>query len=248
MITGKTIGYAILIILALVVIVYTAAGGMPHPFGSMQALSVWIASLLTFFIYSFLYKDNPFYKFAEYLAVGVSAGYYTVIFWHNYIKPNLWDHLINPRYPHRWILVIPTILGFMLLTRVSKKYGWISRYSLAIYLGASAGILIPREMEAKILRQIHATMLPLWPRAADGSLDIWALFANLVMIVGVFSTLAYFFFSKEHKGVLGGTARVGITFIMVGFGATFGYTVMARVSLLIGRVRFLITDWLQLID
>ena len=39
-------------------------------------------------------------------------------------------------------------------------------------------------------------------------------------------------------------ARVGIVFIMVSFGATFGYTVMARVSLLIGRVTFLIKDWL----
>jgi hypothetical protein len=30
-------------------------------------------------------------------------------------------------------------------------------------------------------------------------------------------------------------ARVGIYFLMVSFGAAFGYTVMARMSLLIGR-------------
>ena len=36
---------------------------------------VWCAALLTLFIFSFLYKDNPFYKFAEHLFVGVSAGY-----------------------------------------------------------------------------------------------------------------------------------------------------------------------------
>ena len=58
--------------------------------------------------------------------------------------------------------------------------------------------------------------------------------------------LFYFFFSVEHKGVSGGISKVGIWFLMVSFGASFGYTVMGRVSLLIGRVQFLIYDWLQL--
>jgi hypothetical protein len=57
----------------------------------------------------------------------------------------------------------------------------------------------------------------------------------------------YFFFSREHKGALGATARVGITFIMVAFGASFGFTVMARISLLIGRFYFLLHNWLHLI-
>jgi hypothetical protein len=33
---------------------------------------------------------------------------------------------------------------------------------------------------------------------------------------------------------------------MVAFGAAFGYTVMARISLLIGRMQFLLGDWLHL--
>jgi hypothetical protein len=65
--------------------------------------------------------------------------------------------------------------------------------------------------------------------------------------VGTFSGLVYFFFSKEHKGVFGGTAKVGIFFLMVTFGASFGYTVMSRMSLLIGRIDFLFGDWLGLI-
>jgi hypothetical protein len=34
---------------------------------------------------------------------------------------------------------------------------------------------------------------------------------------------------------------------MIGFGATFGYNVMGRISLLIGRFQFLFADWLKLI-
>ncbi|MCK4755495.1 hypothetical protein KAS56_01005, partial [candidate division WOR-3 bacterium] len=68
-----------------------------------------------------------------------------------------------------------------------------------------------------------------------------------VVIVGVITGVIYFFFSKAHKGVFGGLARIGVWFLMIAFGASFGYTVMARISLLIGRMYFLLHNWLHLI-
>lgn len=68
-----------------------------------------------------------------------------------------------------------------------------------------------------------------------------------MLLVGVLSTLVYFFFSREHKGVFGGIARTGVFYLMIAFGASFGYTVMARVSLLFGRVHFIFHDWLHII-
>lgn len=70
------------------------------------------------------------------------------------------------------------------------------------------------------------------------------LLLTIIIVIGVISTLIYFYFSHEHKGALGVTAQVGIWFIMISFGAHFGYTVMGRVSLLIGRVQFLVEDWI----
>jgi len=67
----------------------------------------------------------------------------------------------------------------------------------------------------------------------------------LIILVGVVSVLVYFFFSVEHSGAVGKVSRVGIWFLMVSFGASFGYTIMARLSLLIGRVTFLLDDWLR---
>lgn len=213
----------------------------------MQHLSIWIAAFLTLFIYSFLYKDNPFYKFAEYLVVGVSAGYYTVIFYMNYIKPNLVDHFLDPRYPNKFLLIIPTILGIMLLTRLIPKYSWLSRYSMAVYLGAGAGLAIPRDMDGRILRQVYSTFVNLYP-LTNGMFDWTSFWKNLLIAFGVITTLIYFFFSVEHKGVIGKSAKIGIIFIMISFGATFGYTVMGRISLLIGRITFLLKDWLHLIN
>jgi len=70
---------------------------------------------------------------------------------------------------------------------------------------------------------------------------------NIVIAGGTFTGLVYFFFSKEHKGAFGGAARIGIWTIMITFGASFGYTVMSRMSLLIGRMEFIFGDWLGLI-
>ncbi len=90
-------------------------------------------------------------------------------------------------------------------------------------------------MQARVLDQIRGGALPLTS------------LTNVLLVVGLLGTLTYFFFSLKHKGVLGGLARIGIVFIMVGFGASFGYTVMSRVSLLIGRMNFLLHDWLHVV-
>jgi hypothetical protein len=75
----------------------------------------------------------------------------------------------------------------------------------------------------------------------NSTLLFWEGFGQLIIIVGCMCGLAYFYFSAEHKGVLGGAAKVGIWVLMIGFGATFGYTVMSRISLLIGRFNYLIS-------
>ncbi|HOU72713.1 MAG TPA: hypothetical protein PLB85_04955, partial [Candidatus Syntrophosphaera sp.] len=66
---------------------------------------------------------------------------------------------------------------------------------------------------------------------------------NLALIfIGTIAVLLYFFFSKAHTGVYGKFVSIGKWFMMVGFGASFGLTVMARISLLIGRIQFLVND------
>ena len=202
-----------------------------------SSIGVWIAVFLTLFTYSFLYKDNPFYKFAEHLVIGLAGGYYIVTVWFQIIKPKLMTPLFQQG---NLVLGFPLILGLFMWARYIPKYSWISRWSIAFYLGVSAGLSVPSVMQAYVIRQIQATMLPVDFHSYQG----WM---SLLIIVGVLTSLAYFFFSAEHRGLLGVSAKVGIWFIMIGFGATFGYTVMSRISLLIGRVQFLLTDWLGIL-
>ncbi len=203
------------------------------------AISTTIAAALTLCIFTFLYKDNPFYKFAEHLVVGVSAGYWVAILYINVVIPNIWQKLAVGQ----WWYIIPTILGLLMWTRMVKRWSWISRYPLAFYLGIATGVAIPLEMQAKIVEQVLGTVQSFAALHGPG-INFWAVLNTSLIGVGIFSSLIYFFFSKEHKGVTGGMAKVGIWTLMIGFGASFGYTVMARISLLIERVQFLIDEWL----
>ncbi len=196
----------------------------------------WLASLLTLCMFSFLYKDNPFYKFAEHVFVGISAGYWLCYEFWNTVKPNLLDNLDKGN----WRYLLPLVLGMFMLTRLVPKVGWLSRWAIAFMVGSGAGLMIITYLQSNFLEQIKSTLLPL-----DPALKPWYLVLNnLLLFVGVVSGLVYFFFSKAHTGVTGGVARVGVVFLMVCFGASFGYTVMARISLLIGRMYFLMHEWL----
>ena len=208
-------------------------------------LWITLGAFLTLSTFSFLYKDNPFYKIAEHLVVGVSAGYWVVILWYNGLVPNLFQMLNDGNWYYLWLnssrpwYLIPAILGVLMWTRFSQKYAWVSRWPLAIYIGMGTGVAIPLEMSNRVNKQLYATMVNInWESFwGDGFLDAAAGYSQIIIFVGAIAGLFYFFFSKAHTGVFGAVAKFGIWMLMIGFGASFGYTVMARISLFINRIQ-----------
>ena len=214
-------------------------------------LGAWVAAGLTLFIYSFLYKDNPLFKLGEHLYVGISVGYSVVLAWHTVFLRLLWEPLTKaiseaPAVLGSYVLLIPATLGVLMLTRFIPKIAWLSRISFAFVVGFGSGVAIPRTISSYILKQIEDTVNPLLTMV-DGGLSLSMNLASpqsgintIVLLIGVVSVLFYFFFSVEHTGPGKVTARIGIYFLMIAFGAAFGYTVMSRMSLLIGRFSDLI--------
>jgi hypothetical protein len=225
----------------------------------MESVQIWVGALLTLMIFSFLYKDNAFYKFAEHLFVGVSAAYWMVQGFWGQIVPNLLAKLFprtmegiveaakgqDPQYRY----AVALILGIILLLRLVPPISWISRWAMSFIIGYTAGSNLTRYLSSDFITQVHATMArPLFTGTGATWFDTVMLnISNLVVVLGVLCGLVYFFFSKEHTGIIGRASRVGIWVLMIAFGASFGYTVMARISLLIGRIEYLRTwfaSWL----
>lgn len=200
---------------------------------SDMMIGAWVAVGFSLCMYSFLYKDNPFFKFGEHVFVGVSVGYLLTITYYQVMTNKLYVPMMQQG---KWWLVVPAFLGLLLLARFIPSIAWLSRISFAFLLGISSGVAIPRQISSFILKQVEGTLKPL-VTVGDGRVT-WVTLAGinaLLVLIGVVSVLFYFFFSIEHRGAVRRVARVGIYFLMVSFGAAFGYTVMARMSLLIGR-------------
>jgi hypothetical protein len=136
----------------------------------------------------------------------------------------------------------------MMLLRLFPKIGWISRWPLAFVVGYTSGLYFIAYLQSNVFAQVQKSVVPLVTLAQPNGAIAWGpTIGTLVVVVGTLAGLVYFFFSKEHKGFFGGTARLGIWFLMVTFGAAFGYTVMSRMSLLLGRLDFLFGTWLGLV-
>ncbi|NCB40030.1 MAG: hypothetical protein EOM80_14795 [Erysipelotrichia bacterium] len=215
-------------------------------------LSVWVGAFITLCCFSFLYRDNPFYRFAEHLFVGVSAGYYfSLISFHQVLKPNLLAKIMPAQFASgaaanatpEYMLLIPGFMGLLMLFRFSANYSWVSRFTVAFVMGVSTGLAIVYSAQQYLIPQVAKAIRPI---VVAG--DFFQSFSNLVLVVGSVACLFYFFFSTDHRGpVYGNVARVGIWYLMVSFGAAFGATVMGRISLLIGRFQFLLSDWLGIV-
>ena len=223
-------------------------------------LGAWIAAFLTLGIFSYLYRDNPFYKIAEHIFVGVSAAYVAAISFWTQIYPNLLGRLFPKDGPlaastglefdfnHEFniLYLFPLLLGIMMLISVFQKFNWMARWGIAYTVAIAAGLKAFGYLNSNVLNQVKASSIDLF----SGSLPFFyddftpfsgdTLFNNIILVIGTLSALMYFYFSKEQKGNFGKFTRLGIYFLMISFGASFGFAVMGRISLLVGRFNDLI--------
>jgi hypothetical protein len=230
-------------------------------FSWSHTIGLWLAAFFTLAIFSFLYRDNPVYKFAESTIVGVSAAYWMVIGFWRVIIPNIFGKLV-PAWTQSWAMpglspvheeywwtyFAPLVLGIMLLWGLAPRGAWIGRWPMALVIGSFAGMRMVAYVHADFMSQIQSSLVPLIALNEDGSLAGAESIRNSLRVICVLACLTYFFFSVPHRGVVGKISRVGIWVLMITFGAAFGYTVMGRIALLAIRFEFLFDDWLWLID
>lgn len=199
---------------------------------TLMIIGGWVAAGLTIFLFSFLYKDNPFFKIAEHLYLGAGMGWWCQVIIFNVLKPKVWEPLKTGNMGDIIFILIPSILGLSLITQFIPKISWISRYGFTFMMGYAAGLAIPVVLTTDFMNQILGTVEPF---ANFFNLSPFQMFNALIIAFGTVTVLFYFFFSVEHKGVIKKASNIGIYFLMIYFGAAFGNTVMARFSLLYGR-------------
>ena len=202
---------------------------MPYPTDPAGIAGLWVAWLLMLMIYSYpLYKENLAFRFAEHTYIGITLRVSLIVAMSNVIRI-----AIVPMLQGKYHYIIPIILGFMMYSLLVPRYRWVSRYPIAILVGAGFGLGMRGVLIPNITQQVISTITP--PATGAGAVDWW----NYIYIaIGTICAVMYFVLTWEHRGGLGYATRLGRWIIMIGLGAYFGNTVLFRMAMLSGRAQF----------
>ena len=201
---------------------------------------------LTLMILSYLVGDNPLFRFAAYLFVGVSAGYVAVVTWHQVIVPNLFLPLARTSWPARGLLLIPLFLFVLMLMKISPRLSWLGGPAVGYVVGVAAAVAVGGAILGTLLPQILSAAEPFDMNAPS---PLESMFNGALLLLGTITTLAYFHFgarrttdgSVKRNALVNMLAWVGQIFVAVTFGVLFAGVYSAALTALIERISSLIT-------
>lgn len=221
-------------------------------FGSIGWWEVFIGGISTLAIYSFLYRENPFYRFFEHLYIGIGTGIGIVagvkfFIWPKLLKPLLGlDRMVFPDgtspVPYdtnNLLLLLPMAFGMLYYFIYSRRYNWLAQLVIGFSLGVGGGFFF-KGFFNEVLPQITDTFRPLYvPGSLGGTIT------NIIFVLILLCTMSYFFFTfkRGRGGIVEKSAAIGRLMMMGCFGAFFGSTIMARMALLVERLDFFIKKW-----
>jgi len=211
------------------------------PIVSIEVISAVIGFVLTLMIFSYLIGDNPMFRIAVYLFIGVASGYAAVVVWHSVLIPKLFDQLLGG--PTQLALtVVPLILSVSLLAKLSPRISWLGNFAMAVLVGVGAGTAVGGALVGTLIPQAEAAM------EAVSASSIFGVIEGVVMLIGTVLTLAYFQFGAKRaadgevkrNAIFEMLAWLGRIFIAVTFGVLFAGVYMAALTAMIERLSSLI--------
>ena len=226
---------------------------LPHPVSplTLAGLTIWLGALATLAIFSFLFRENRVYRFAEHTLLGLGIGFGVATTITDIILPKWWAPLsAGWTAPERdWGIValamVELALGLMWYGVYHRKTVWMSRIVMGLAIGAGAGVAFKAEINDKLPQLIASFKSPYVP--ADQATAFHNTPSNIVFVVVMLCVLSYFFFSVEqNRPVLRTSSRIGLAFLMLTFGVFFSNAIMTRMSVFIERVWFLLSQWLRI--
>jgi hypothetical protein len=222
---------------------------------SIELLSALVGLILTLMVFSYLIGDNPLFRIAVYLFVGVASGYAATVIWHYVLVPKLFQPLTASDPNQLLLALVPLMFSISLLTKLSPRISWIGNFAMAVLVGVGAAAAVGGALLGTLVPQVQASIDAFDFRAArSGANAIRTLFEGTVMFFGTVLTLASFHFSAtrsadgtpQRNSILEWIAWLGRIFIAITLGVLFAGVYMAALTAMIERLSFVINFIRQL--
>jgi hypothetical protein len=204
-----------------------------------------IAIVLTIMVLSRIVGDQPLFRLAQYLFVGVSLGLAFVVAYHQVLRPAVLGIAGGSvGAPIRY--GVPLLLGVLLLPRITRRqeFSWLANIPLALVFGVGAALAVGGAIIGTLLPQILDTARPLGGDPA-------ALAGVVVLAIGTILTLSTFYYTvprdRPAGGIVASAALAGHWLLMVAFGFFFASAVQTYLTALTERLSFVIVQAQNLI-
>lgn len=224
------------------------------PSSLAEVIGTWIAVLLTLAVLSYVFGSNPLFRLAEYLFVGLAAGYAGALAWNQVLMPRLRLLLSDP-YSY-WYYGLFFFLGLLLLARGIKPLSALANLPLGVLFGAGAALALGGALTGSLIPQVRASVVSLMPADHGQGWVGWAYaFDAALLLLGTIAVLSAFHFAARGRGPLSGLwysllralGRAGRMFLMITFGALFAGAALTFFALLSGRLTYLAENWFRLL-
>jgi len=221
---------------------------------SIEIISALIGFLLTLMVFSYLIGDNPLFRIAVYLFIGVSSGYAATVVVHYVLIPRL-GSFQSKDFNQLILGIIPLLLGVTLLAKLSPRISWIGNIAMAVLVGVGAAVAIGGALLGTLMPQLGAAINTLDVSSAGSGLGVASkLLQGVVTLGGTVFTLASFHFSAgraadgtpKRNPAIEGIAWVGRLFIAITLGVLFAGVYMSALTAMIERLSFAINFIRQL--
>jgi hypothetical protein len=220
---------------------------------NIEAISALAGLILTLMVFSYLIADNPLFRFAIYLFIGVSSGYAATVVWHYVLVPRLFSQLGDLN--QLVLLIVPLILSFSLLAKLSPRISWIGNFAMAVLVGVGAAAAVGGALVGTLLPQAQAAMNAFELTSNGGANAFARFFEGIVMLLGTVLTLASFQFTMRRAAdgtvkqnpLFGGIAWSGRLFVAITLGVLFAGVYVAALTAMIERLSSMINFTRQLL-
>lgn len=209
-----------------------------------------LSFLFTILIFSYLIGDNPLFRIAVYIFVGVSSGYLAALTWWQVIVPRLIYPLVYGSVLEKVFTAIPLLGAVLILMKVSPRLAGLARIAMAFLVGAGAAVIVAGALSGTLLPQIAATInaFDLSAASARNISVVEVVFNGAFILAGTVFTLIYFHFGASPKAdgsirrlrLIEISASVGRIFIGITLGTIFAGVYAAALTALIERISALI--------
>jgi len=180
---------------------------------------ILLTSIITLMCWSMLYKENIFFTIAERIYIGIIIGY-TIYMYTN----TLYRSILLPLGKGQSEYLVVLFFGSLILTSLSVKYIYFSRWSMALLAGVGTGVAIRGGIYPMVITQIKQFAYPIIVPSLGQSIN------NILIIIGTITSMIYFFFTTKQTRVLQYSAKIGQVFIMALLGMGFAGSIIDNTS------------------